>query len=240
MPQDSTGEVTARCPSDCREALAMANEEVDLMRRIADPVQRNIGITSAYQALGRQMPNNWWVRLAGYVSVQGGCAMKRTLAWDAQTVGRAVVNPEQAYAALGDANLTIFESVYPPNKFMSRCGYARLKECVERGEIEVDEKIMKGLKEIDAGNLRAGADILADHEQRDVVQPIYERHADTFADLATAEGLMPGDQTSIPIAYECTRSGLVSIGDLNIASSTDRVKYYEQLMNRMIEIEGLP
>jgi hypothetical protein len=239
MPQDSTGEVLARCPNDCKEALAMANEEVDLMRRIADPVQRNIGITSAYQALGRQMPNNWWVRLAGYVSVQGGCAMKRTLAWDAQTVGRAVVNPEQAYAALGDANLTIFESVYPPNKFMNACGYARLKECVERGEIKVNKKIMDALAQIDAGNLRAGANILADHEQRDVVQPVYERHAATFGDLATAEGLLPGDQTSIPIAYECTRIGLVPIGRLNIADPNDRVTYYGRLMDRMMELEGL-
>jgi hypothetical protein len=240
MPQDSTGEVFARCPNDCKEALAMANEEVDLMRRIADPVQRNIGITSADQALGRQMPNNWWVRLAGYVSVQGGCAMKRTLAWDAQTVGRAILNPEKAMDALGDANLTIFSSVYPPNKFMSVCGYKRLKECVERGEIKVDEKIMAALKEIDAGNLRQGADLMAEHEQKDVVQPVYERHRETFDDLATAEGLMPGDQTSIPIAYQCTRDDLVSIGTLNIANPLDRVKYYARLMNRMKKIEGLP
>jgi hypothetical protein len=219
--------------------MKMANAEVDLMRRIPNAVQRNIGITQSYQNLGRQMPNNWWVRLAGYVSVQGGCAMKRTLAWDAQTVGRAVVNPEKAMEALGDANMTIFSSVYPPNKFMSVCGYKRLKECVDRGEVKVDPKIMKALEQINAGNLRAGADLMADHEQVDVVQPVYDRHADTFGNLATAEGLMPGDQTSIPIAYACTRSDLVSIGSLDIANPEDRVRYYRLLMDRMMKLEGL-
>lgn len=43
--------------------------------------------------------------------------------------------------ALGDANLTIFESVYPPNKFMQTCGYEKLKECVESGGNEVIEDI---------------------------------------------------------------------------------------------------
>jgi hypothetical protein len=240
MPQDSAGGVVARCPSNCKDALAMANAEVDLMRRIPNAVQRNIGITSAYQSLGRQMPNNWWVRLAGYVSVQGGCAMKRTLAWDAQTLGRVVVNPEKAMDALGDANLTIFSSVYPPNKFMSVCGYNRLKECVDRGEIKVDPKIMAALSEINSGNLRAGADLMAAHEQVDVVQPVYDRHADTFKDLSTAERRMPGDQTSIPIASVCTRSDLVPIGDLDIASPNDRVTYYGRLMDRMMQLEGLP
>ena len=142
--------------------------------------------------------------------------------------------------ALGDANLTIFESVYPPNKFMQTCGYEKLKECVENHEIEVNEDIMTALGEIDAGNLRTGADLLAKHEQVDVVQPVYERHKETFEDLATAESLVPGDQTSIPVSYDCTRHDLVPLGELDIAKARDRVKYYGRLMDRMMTIEGLP
>ena len=142
--------------------------------------------------------------------------------------------------ALGDANLTIFESVYPPNKFMQTCGYEKLKECVENREIEVNEDIMTALGEIDAGNLRTGADLLAKHEQVDVVQPVYERHKETFEDLATAESWVPGDQTSIPVSYDCTRHDLVPLGDLDIAKPRDRVKYYGRLMDRMMTIEGLP
>lgn len=239
MPQDAAGEVYSRCPNNCAEAMAMANSEVNLMRRISNPIQRNIGITRSYQELGEAMPDNWWVRLAGYVSVQGGCAMRRTQDWDAQTIGRAVVNPERALAALGDANITIFESVFPPNKFMHECGYARLKECVESGEIEVDEDIMRGLEQIDQGNLQAGSDILAEHEQVEVVQQVYDRHAEVFNDLGTAEAIMPGDQTSIPIADHCTRDDLVSLGDLDIANPQDRVTYYGRLIKRLKELEGL-
>lgn len=240
MPQDAAGSVSATCPGTCEEAMAQANAEVDLMRRVSNPIQRNIGITRSYQQLGQAMPDNWWVRLAGYVSVQGGCAMRRTQAWDAQTIGRAVVNPEDALAALGDANMTIFESVYPPNKFMHQCGYERLRECVENGEVDVDPEIMAALEKINAGDLQGGADALAAHEQEDVVQAVYEQHSDVFDDLETAENIMPGDQTSIPIAYECTRDNLVSLGDLDIANPQHRVIYYGRLMDRMKQIEGLP
>ena len=240
MPQDAAGGVSKSCPSTCAEAMAMANAEVDQMRRVSNPIQRNIGITQSYQQLGKAMPDNWWVRLAGYVSVQGGCAMKRTQAWDAQTIGRAVVNPEDALAALGDANMTIFESVYPPNKFMHECGYERLKECVEKGEIDVDPEIMSSLEKINSGDLRGGADGLAEHEQVDVVQSVYDRHKGTFEDLATAESIMPGDQTSIPVSYQCTRDNLVSLGNLDISNPQHRVTYYGRLMDRMMQIEGLP
>lgn len=237
QPADAT---VQSCPGTCQEAMAMAQQDVDLMNRIDDPVARNIGITNAYRQLGRDMPDNWWVRLAGYVSTAGGCAMRRTQAWDAQTLGRIVVNPEDAMAALKDANITIFSSVYPPNKFMSECGYARLKECVAAGEISVDPDIMAGLEQLDQGNLKEAADLLAAHEQVDIVQPVYDRHADTFDDLGNAEGLMWGDQTSIPIAYECTRDNLVPLGDLDIENPLHRVQYYERLIARMMEIEGLP
>ena len=228
-----------KCPENCTAALAQARSELDNIARMDGAIERNGAITSAYQSLGRDQPNNWWIRLAGYVSVQGGCAMQRTQAWDAQTFGRMLVDPEDALNALGDANMTIFESIYPANKFMSDCGYERLRECVDSGEIEVNENIMNGLERINQGSLRDGADIIALHEQRDVVQPVYERHAHTFEDLRSAENWVPGDQTSIPVAYECTRDNLVPLGDLDIRDPFDRVDYYGLLMNRMMEIEGL-
>ncbi|WP_227272234.1 DUF2515 family protein [Roseobacter weihaiensis] len=158
----------------------------------------------------------------------------------AQTFGRAVVNPGEALDALRDANTTIFTSVYPPNKFMHDCGYERLKQCVAAGELVVDDRLMGALGELNSGNLKKAADLLAEHEQVDVVQPVYERHEDTFDDMATAESLLPRDQTSIPISYECTRDNLVTLGDLAIQNAEDRVKYYGKLMDRMKEIEGLP
>jgi hypothetical protein len=236
---------TQACPTDCKEAMRMANREVDAAKRIADPVKRNVAITQAYRSLGRAAPNNWWVRLAGYVSTQGGCAMKKFYAsetWTgvgAQTLGRAVVNPEDALDTLKDANTTIFESVYPPNKFMQTCGYKKLKECVDKGEIQVNPKLMQALGKMDAGDYQGAADMIAQHEQVDVVQPVYERHKDTFDDMMTADSWIPGDQTSIPVSYSCDGGTQVPLGSLKLQDPQDRVKYYKKLMDEMKRIEGL-
>lgn len=52
--------------------------------------------------------------------------------------------------------------------------------------------------------------------------------------------VLPKDQTSIPIAYECTRDDLVTLGDLEIQNPIHRVQYYGKLMEKMREIEDLP
>lgn len=237
---------TATCPTDCKQAMALANREVDAAKRIADPVARNAAITQAYRSLGNAAPNNRWVRLAGYVSTQGGCAMKKfypsyspMMGSAAQTLGRAVVNPEDALDTLKDANTTIFASVYPPNKFMQTCGYRKLKECVDKGEVSVDPKLMEAFAKMDAGQYQAAADMIAEHEQVDVVQSVYERHKDTFDDMMTAESILPGDQTSIPVSYSCDSGTQVPLGDLKLQSPADRVKYYKKLMDEMKRIEGI-
>lgn len=256
----SSTDPIARCPSNCNEAMNMAMEEVNQINRIPDAVDRNAAITQAYQNLGSEMEDNWWVRLAGYVSTQGGCAMKNFYPTEklitgiaAQTIGHAFVNPGDALAALKDANTTIFSSVFPPNKFMSNCGYERLKECNDAGAFQppLDKDLMDGLEKLNEGDLRGAADLIAQHEQINVVQPVYDRHQGTFDDMVAADksgwtlgghgqGGSVNDQTSIPIANECTRDNLVRLGDLQIQSAEDRVQYYGMLMDEMMRIEGLP
>ncbi|WP_179381611.1 hypothetical protein [Jannaschia marina] len=72
-----------------------------------------------------------------------------------------------------------------------------------------------------------------------MVQPVYDRHPTGFEDMAQGEGLMPGDQTSIPVAKTCTRDNLVPLGDRDITNPLDRVDYYGDLIDRMYEIEGI-
>lgn len=224
------------CPTDCKAALRMAQEDVNRIARLDGPIARNRAITAAYTKLAADMPQNDWVRLASYVSVQGGCAMQRTQAWDTQSVGRVIVNPEQALEALGDANLTIFSSIYPPNRMAANCGYEKFKQCVESGEIKVDPAIADAMNKMERGDRRGAADAIALHEQRDVVQPVYDRWRDTFGDLQNAENLKPGDQTSIPVASRCTRDNLVPLnGEVSVWE--DRVEYYHSLMNEMYRIE---
>jgi hypothetical protein len=243
-----------RCPADCKEAMAIAREDVNRIKRqgagVADmdmkkgtyreipgEVMRNGHITKAYTDLARDMPQNDWVRLASYVSVQGGCAMRQVSNWKDYHPGRMLLNPEKALDALGDANMAIFESIYPPNRMAANCGIDKFLECVEKGEIKVDEKIVQAMREMKAGNNKRAADLIADHEQRNVVQPVYERHKGAFNDLSNADSWVPGDQTSIPVAKTCTRENLVKL-DGDISNPSDRVAYYEKLIRRMYEIEG--
>jgi len=73
--------------------------------------------------------------------------------------------------ALKDANTTIFESVYPPNMFMHRCGFERLKECNDAGAFQppIAENLMRGLEEMHNGNWRGAADLIEQYEQEEIV-----------------------------------------------------------------------
>ncbi|RJL02854.1 DUF2515 family protein [Paracoccus siganidrum] len=228
----------AGCECSCDRGWQDVQDEVNQALRSDDPLERNRQITAAYGRLAEADPRNIWVRLASYVSVQGGCAMQRTQAWDAQTVGRMVVNPSEAMDALQDANRTIFSSIYPVVRFAQKCGAAQLRRCVESGAIQADSSLLDAMDKLEQGDLRGASDLIAEHEQVRIVQPVYERHAGTFRDLMRAESLMPGDQTSIPIAKHCTRDNLVSIDGLDIRNPQDRVQYYQRLVNRMLQQEG--
>lgn len=236
------------CPDSCREAYDAVMDEVNDIARLDGPIARNEAITAAYEKLAQDMPQNDWVRLASYVSVQGGCAMQATQGynipyapdgWIPRTASRVLVSPEDALEALGAANLTIFSSIYPANRMVANCGYEKFRQCIESGEISVPTPIVKALEQMHNGDLRGAADTIAEYEQRDVVQPVYDRWSETFEDLADVEAWLPGDQTSIPIAKTCTRDDLVPLGG-NISNWPDRVAYYRQLIDRMYEVEGTP
>lgn len=229
----------AGCQCSCDRGRQDVQDEVNRALRSDDPLESNRQITAAYGRLAEADPRNIWVRRASYVSVQGGCAMQRTQAWDAQTVGRLVVNPGKAMDALQDANRTIFFSICPVVRLAQKCGAAQLRRCAESGAIEAHPDLLTAMDLLDQGDLQRASDLIAYHEQVRIVQPVYERHADTFADLMRAEALIPGDQTSIPIARHCTRDNLVGIDGLDITIPEDRVQYYGRLVNRMLQQERM-
>ncbi|MCO6391658.1 hypothetical protein GTW25_11510 [Aliihoeflea aestuarii] len=192
--------------------------------------------------LAQDMPENDWVRLASYVSVQGGCAMQQTQRWPAKAADYVPFlgfDSQDSLEALGDANLTIFSSIYPPNRMVANCGYEKFRQCVESGEIVVDQNIVNAMEKMENGDRRGAANDIALHEQRNVVQPVYDRWPDTFAGMSRADALdRLHDRTSIPVAKTCTRDNLVPFeGD--ISRWPDRVEYYHDLLDRMYEIEGI-
>lgn len=228
------------CPEDCQEALKIAEDDVNKIARMDGPIARNRAITQAYEKLAQDMPNNDWVRLASYVSVQGGCAMQQTQGTMAGIAGwvPGLFDPATALEALGDANLTIFSSIYPPNRMVANCGYRKFKQCVESGEIKINPQIVEAMDKMHNGDLKGAADAMALHEQRDVVQPVYDRWKDTFSGMSRADTIdVFNDRTSIPVAKACTRDNLVPLNG-DISNWPDRVKYYRQLINEMHRIEG--
>lgn len=237
---------TAVCPDCCKALMDEVMEDVNKVARVPDAVDRNVAITQRYRDLGAAMPQNDWVRLAGYVSTQGGCAMKNFyfshkpgMATAAYTFGQAVVTPSEALETLRAANTAIFTSVYPPNKFVEQHGYEELKKCVDAKAVDVSRELMDALGKLERGEKADAANLMAEYEQMKVVQPVYEQHADTFDDMMTADAIrFWADDTSIPISYECTRDNLVPLGELDITNPEDRVRYYSRLMKRMLKLES--
>ena len=82
------------------------------------------------------------------------------------------------------------------------------------------------------------ANAIADYEQRIVVQPVYERYADTFRGMSRADRVdVFNDRTSIPIAKTCTRDNLVTL-DGDISNPAHRVDYYRKLIRNMYRVKG--
>lgn len=230
------------CPCSCDRGWAEVMDEVNQALRSPDPLERNRQITAAYERLAAADPRNMWVRLASYVSVQGGCKMRefgplwRRAGYGIVTLG----SPHSAAIdALQDANRTIFYSIYPVIRFAQKCGAKRLRECSGAGKIKpkIPDELLDALDKMEAGQLRDASDMIANYEQVKVVQPVYEAHKAAFASMMNAEKRIPGDQTSIAIAKTCTSNDLVSVEGLDVTKAVDRVSYYERLIGRMLTLE---
>lgn len=265
MPQDlsttsSTASSVGTCPDTCEEAAAQVQDEVNRIKRqgpgIADmdmeagsyreipaEVMRNGLITQAYTDLAEAAPDNHWVRLASYVSVQGGCAIRKAVAADKWTPDMILTGSSDVannmVTALGEANVAIFESIYPPMRMAATCGIDRVLECAQEGELELNDNLKTALQQMRDGNLRGAADTIAVYEQREIVQPTYDKWPNTFKAAEITDTLnVAQDMTSIPVARTCTRDNLVPLGDRSISDPLDRVSYYGDLLERMYEIEG--
>ncbi|WP_179381612.1 DUF2515 family protein [Jannaschia marina] len=137
--------------------------EVDRINRVPGAIDRNVAITEAYETLARDMPENDWVRLASYVSVQGGCAMKEADSLLSRLAPDGFISADGMLDALKDANTTIFNSIHPA-RFAANCGLEKLRECAAEGAVEVPPDIMEALEKMEAGDLRGAADQVAVYE----------------------------------------------------------------------------
>ena len=81
--------------------------------------------------------------------------------------------------------------------------------------------------------------MIAEHEQRNIVERVYTDHAQEFTEMSRADYIdFLNDRTSIPVAKTCTRNNLVPFSG-DISNADNRVDYYGQLIDRMYQIEGI-
>lgn len=168
------------------------------------------------------------------------------------------------YQALGDANASIFGDIYPMAAYRARHGYERMKECYAREGKRIPPEIREAFEEMDKenGDLRRAADALADYEQREVVQPVYDRYSTLFGvtENVTAPimagwdaikkrwsgettwgeffGGGTGDKPyEIPVSTSCGSGNVVKI-DGSISDADARVRYYGSLMDELSRQQG--
>lgn len=244
----NVSETCATCiAEDCKKKIEQIEKETKQITDIKDPIERNKAITAAYGKLAAQDPSNRWIKLASVVSAQGGCAMKLTRSLDPDVITGIdpkydFMNPTgldpwyNMYQALGDANKAIFGDIYPMAAYRARHGYEDMKKCYAATGKVIPPKIKSAFDELEKGNLKSASDWIADFEQRDVVQPVYENYSGTFSMMegasAVLKPVLKKNLYDIPVSTTCGDPNVVPFVG-SISNPNHRVNYYNSLMNRL-------
>jgi Protein of unknown function (DUF2515) len=228
------------CPlPSCEELWRSIDEEVRPILNMSDPMDRNRQISAAYASMHQRKADYEWIGLAAIVSCQAGCAMQEAKEESEDWIGGE--DAQAAYEGLAEANKQIFVDIYPVMRFAELHGGMRLRECSQAGGQSVPEQLLKAVERIEEGTPEGrqwGANLIADYEQRTVVQEkVYsnERYKEAFKDNEYWSDWWIGRQfgakkPALPLSSECGKDEPIPL-DGSILNADDRVKYYEKLMN---------
>ncbi len=250
------GNVSETCETciaaDCKKKIEEIEKETKRITDIRDPIERNKAITAAYGKLATQDPNNRWIKLASVVSAQGGCAMKLTRSLDPDVITGIdpkydFMNPTgldpwyNMYQALGDANNSIFGDIYPKAAYRARHGYEDMKKCYAAEGKTIPDGLKKSFEALEKGDLKGASDRMAEYEQREVVQPVYERYRGTFSMMekgsAVKKFFTGTNFYDIPVSTTCGDPNVVPF-EGSISNRDHRVGYYKALMERLSSQQG--
>jgi Protein of unknown function (DUF2515) len=236
--------VQACPPPSCEDLWQAIDKEVKPILEIKDPIKRNSKISAAYAGLYQRKPEYEWIGLAAIVSRQAGCAMHEAKAKVESNDWFGKDDAKAAFEGLGEANKLIFSNIYPVIRFAELNGGKRLKECKESGGRHVPEQLIEAVDQIEKGTpegRKAGADLIAEVEQRTVVQDqVYsnKRFKDAFKAnerwstgvlgvIGRSQGAKP---PGLPLSSECGKDPPIML-EGSILNADDRVKFYKKLMN---------
>ncbi|AKI00503.1 hypothetical protein IMCC20628_01793 [Hoeflea sp. IMCC20628] len=145
------------------------------------------------------------------------------------------------YRALGDANKAIFSDIYPMAAYQARYGYEDMKKCYAATGKKIPNKISKSFESLENGNLRQASDLMADYEQRDVVQNVYDDYKGTFTEMSVANVIQKpftgSNLFDIPVSTDCGDTDKVPFVG-SISNPDDRVGYYNALMDKLSTQQG--
>lgn len=141
------------------------NSETAGIYNIADPLERNKRITEMYDSTYEKNHNLLWAKVANYASKQVGCGMGH--ANKVPVIGNKVAE------LLGNGNREVFWDIYPMLRFYNEFGLNELKQSLSNIS-KHQQKIIAALEKIDAGDIDKGTDMILEHEQRDVLQIMYD------------------------------------------------------------------
>lgn len=235
--------------SECAKKIDAIQQETNKINSISDPIERNKAITAAYKDLAAHDPSNRWIKLASIVSSQGGCAMRQVQGVrsyfpsvkDGLDNATGTSFTQNMYHALGDANKAIFGDIYPYAAYRARYGYENMKKCYAAERKAIPDKIQKSFESLEKNNLKDASDYIADFEQRDVVQRVYDEYKGTFTEMSIANSIQKPfsgkNVYDIPVSTTCGDPNTVPFVG-SISNSKDRVNYYNSLMDRLSAQQG--
>lgn len=248
------GNVSETCETciaaDCKKKIEEIEKQTKRISDIKDPVERNKAITAAYKKLAGENLKNRWIKLASIVSAQVGCSLNDAKSWKDGLQYGADGGPafgyeaaSNMYDALGEGNKSIFESIYPMAVYQARYGYEDMKKCYAALGKQIPKRVNDAFESLEKGRLKDAADALGNYEQREIVQPLYEKYSGTFSVVEAGNSVyknLPWNNGKniydIPVSYNCGAPNPVSLNS-PISNPDNRVDYYQSLMQRLTDIE---
>lgn len=234
-----TRALVVTCPANCAQAWQEVDEETRQIAASSNPNERNRKISAAYAAMNLRRPDMEWIGLAAIVSRQAGCAMDHADQAMKSPIPLVSGPATVAKDALGQTNKLTFTDIYPVMRFYEKHGSDSLERCKDErpsGQ-PLPPALLKATKAIDAGDLKTASDLIANFEQKDIVQSriynqkrfkeVFEQNefwADTM--LGRYFGAKPAE---IAMSSRCNGGGEIPLKG-SIGNADDRVSCYETLM----------
>ncbi|MBB4010687.1 DUF2515 family protein [Allorhizobium taibaishanense] len=250
------GNVSETCQAciaaDCKKKIEEIDKETKRITDIEDPIARNKEITAAYKSLFSQDPTNHWLKLGSIVSSQVGCNMNLIQGKrdgfpfpslkDSIDSTTGVSFSKNMMSALGEGNKAIFRDIYPLAAYRARHGFDDLKKCYAAQGKEIPPQMKDALARLEKNDSRGSADLIGDYEQKQIIQPVYQKYDGTFFMAENIAGpvwktIYKHYPYEIPVSSSCSDTNIVEFPG-SISNMDDRVLYYHKLMDRLSSQEG--